>query len=241
MNVVFKTRNFVVKTRNCVSKTMNFALKMMNSAAAVDDSVSDLMFSGSMDRIDQMAEPVDAAGKLFRHPSAVGGNEFPEGNMQATPSPKAHTGKMGQLMRVWRQLDEKWFKPWFGGLPRTPTALEQRHKVLITELGRAEAKLREEQLAAVSTEELVTGAKFYRFSTGSATDLGLFLTRRAESGGLGHSEADQLGGEESTDRAVLFTSKMTVFSFLVFPFIFFIFFVFRFSFDFCVGKMMTVL
>jgi hypothetical protein len=85
------------------------------------------------------------------------GNEFSEvGNMQTGRSPKAGKNK-SYLMRVWRQLDEEWFKPWFGGLPRTPTALEQRHKVLLMELGRAEAKLREDQMTAVSTEELVTG------------------------------------------------------------------------------------
>ena len=59
------------------------------------------------------------------------------------------------LLGRWRQLDEEWFKPWFGGLPRTPTALEQRHKVLQNELAQAEAKLSEDQRTAVAAEELV--------------------------------------------------------------------------------------
>lgn len=55
----------------------------------------------------------------------------------------------------WKQLDEEWFKPWFGGLPRTPTALEQRQKVLMEELAHAEAKLRADRSQAVAAEELV--------------------------------------------------------------------------------------
>ena len=55
----------------------------------------------------------------------------------------------------WKQLDEEWFKPWFGGLPRTPTALEQRHKVLLEELAHAEAKLHADRRQAVAAEELV--------------------------------------------------------------------------------------
>ena len=101
-------------------------------------------------------DQLDSAGKKFRHPSMVGhGVAADEMNTQIGVSPDHKKGRFGQLHRIWKRLDEEWLKPWFGGLPRTVTALEKQHALLRQELDEAQEALRRDQEAVATREELV--------------------------------------------------------------------------------------
>ena len=78
-----------------------------------------------------------------------------EMNTQIGVSPDHKKGRFGQLHRIWKRLDEEWLKPWFGGLPRTVTALEKQHALLRQELDEAQEALRRDQEAVATREELV--------------------------------------------------------------------------------------
>lgn len=61
----------------------------------------------------------------------------------------------GRFHRKWKEMDETYFKPWFGGLPRAPDALETKLASLQSDLARAQEKLAQEQRAVGEQDELV--------------------------------------------------------------------------------------
>ena len=112
-----------------------------------------------------------AAGGLPKSPGSIeGGAEFghPSSfeNTSPTPlvlnskTPRVLNSKMGRkhggkFHQRWKDLDEKYLKPWFGGLPRAPDALQSKLSNLQSELAKAQEKLEQERNAIGEREELV--------------------------------------------------------------------------------------